>query len=410
MVDMPATSRRAFLRAASGVLLTNGLAAKCFGSDSVKSEPAEYTGDVAGAPFRIVVPPKCNGQLIMSAQGWPATGSDPKYKKNIDIPMGNPDLLALGYAWAASGFNPKHFLPHNEHNYVPYEAAHDLLALRDHFFRDFEAPSRTFITGLSMGGNTTLLSLELFPTAYDGAVVWSTSVSQSTVDYEAHSFVLGAFACGISPSDFSGVESVPTLSSEVIAPTLRKDERARRVFLELWTHLSGGPRPHCRTTIDQTYTEATGVATTPLVMRLGAFDNREFRYSGVPTLGVTDDEINAQVIRINSTARRDVDPNFSSLRGSVPVPLLMMHTTGDSSTPVSGLQDFRRQVIAHGDENNLVQRLVQAPGHGDFTGPEIVAAWHDFFAWIEDGTRPKGDDVLASLENAGAEFTDPSRG
>ena len=368
----------------------------------------EYTGTHRGAPYRICIPESWNGQLVMSAQGWPATGSDLAYKSQIDIPMGNPYLLELGYAWAASGFNPKHFLPHNSHNFVPYQAAHDLAALHDHVLDTFDTPSRTYLTGLSMGGNTVLHALELFPGRYAGALVWSTAAGLFTLDYEAHTFVLGAFAAGISPDQYQGTDSLVDLTRYHIVPTLSDDSKAAALFFGLWTALSGGQRPFAKTTLAETYIDAVGIDRVPLVLEHNAFDNRDYVYPAAP--GIDSQTINQGVIRIAADpAVRQADPNFSSPTGAVPVPLLMMHTTGDSGTPFSVLQDFRRAAEQTGDAERLVQRAVQAPGHGDFSGEEIERAWDDFFAWCAGGENPAGDDMLGATAEIGAAFTDPPR-
>jgi hypothetical protein len=148
----------------------------------------------------------------------------------------------------------------------------------------------------------------------------------------------------------------------------------------------------------------------PLVVQLGAFDNHDFSYPGAPLSGMDSAQVNQRAIRITADQPDSArDRNLSRLQGAVPVPLLMMHTTVDSSAPLSALQVFRRAVLASGGGENLVQRCVQASGHGTFSDQETVQTWDDFFKWIDEGGRPDGDDLLADLSEVGRAFTDPTR-
>lgn len=119
----------------------------------------ELTGDIDGAGFRMGIPEGWNGRLVLWAKGWKATGSaGMEHNPNLDPPFGRDYLTENGYAWAASSFRPESFLPINEHSYVPYEAAEDLLPLREHFAKRIGAPDITYVGGLSMGGNVTITS------------------------------------------------------------------------------------------------------------------------------------------------------------------------------------------------------------------------------------------------------------
>ena len=365
-------------------------------------------GSVEGAAYRIAKPDNWNGRLVLFARGWAATGGGavgpPEF---VDPPMGTAGsnwLEQRGCAWAATAFNPSHFKPHNPHNFVPYQAVGDMAALHDFFIEHFGCPDYSYISGLSMGGNVSLLSLEHFPRRYHGAVVWSSAVGLTTLDYEAHTFVLGAFAAGITQEEFNAVDSIHALSEERIMSSLRTDENARKLFAQLYTTLTGGPRPFGEKSLDDSYGEAAGGE--PLVMSQKAFDNTDFVYRAPPACGVDSTELNRRVLRMTADDQvRHVDPNFSFLKGAVPVPLLMVHTTGDAATPFSVMQDFRRRADAAGNGERLVQWAVQAPDHGGYELEEVVKPWEALFLWVEQDVKPEGDDVLGDLRDVGTRFT-----
>jgi hypothetical protein len=74
--------------------------------------------------------------------------------------------------------------------------------------------------------------------------------------------------------------------------------------------------------------------------------------------------------------------------------------------PLSLEQAYRQRTIAAGTERLLVQRVVRAPSHCAFDGATQEQAFDDLVAWIEGGSRPEGDDVLASdLSRIGLKWT-----
>ena len=56
-----------------------------------------------------------------------------------------------------------------------------------------------------------------------------------------------------------------------------------------------------------------------------------------------------------------------------------------------------------------MQRIIRDGGHCKFSAEEMTAAWNDLRAWVTDKQKPKGDDVLGDLSDAGRQFTNPIR-
>src|SRR5215472_19057435 len=116
-------------------------------------EAKKELGDLNGAKFRIDVPEKWNGGLVLYCHGYsPVPGS-------FDNPRPNPMFEAIfqvflkeGYAVAQSGYSAG--------GWAIQEAMQDTEALRRYFSKKYGAPKETFITGHSMGGFLTMILLE----------------------------------------------------------------------------------------------------------------------------------------------------------------------------------------------------------------------------------------------------------
>ena len=147
-----------------------------------------------------------------------------------------------------------------------------------------------------------------------------------------------------------------------------------------------------------------------LVIESGAFDNTDFVYEGDPVSGTSAEEVNADVVRIRGDFDvRNTDPNYSNLVGAIPIPLIMLHTTGDGLVPFDGMQIYRRLAIKSGNSDLLVQRAIRAPKHCGFSQQEQADALEDLVRWVEEGIKSVGEDVLGPLQEIGLDFTDPFR-
>jgi hypothetical protein len=86
-----------------------------------------------------------------------------------------------------------------------------------------------------------------------------------------------------------------------------------------------------------------------------------------------------------------------------------MHGTGDLFVPIFLQRTLKDAVVAAGNGDLLVQRIYRIPGHCGFSDQEMTRAFDDLVTWVTTGSRPAGDDVSASLANAGLTFTTPLR-
>src|SRR5690349_3696826 len=122
-------------------------------------EPKKETGEINGAKFRIDVPERWNGGLVMYCHGYspvPGNFDNPKSNALFDV------FLNQGYAVAQSGYAAG--------GWAIQEAVEDTEALRRYFGRKYGAPKETYVTGHSMGGFLTMVMVESFPSIYDGGL------------------------------------------------------------------------------------------------------------------------------------------------------------------------------------------------------------------------------------------------
>jgi hypothetical protein len=140
--------------------------------------------------------------------------------------------------------------------------------------------------------------------------------------------------------------------------------------------------------------------------------NVHVSYAIDETLGLTANAINSRVRRrtIASTARRT--PTYDEVTpfdGRFERPVMTLHGTGDLYVPISLQRTLKQAVDAAGRQHNLVQRIIRTPGHCGFSRQEQVQALDDIVKWVREDVRPKGDDVMADLRDAGRSFTNPIR-
>ncbi|GAG03703.1 unnamed protein product, partial [marine sediment metagenome] len=179
-----------------------------------------FSGRLGGTVYAIEMPDSWNGRLVLWAHGF--RGSDRELV--VDIPPIREYLIENGYAWAASSYSANGF--------VPFEGAHETAALHDFFIQEFGQPDYTYITGASMGGNATLLSLELFPSRYDGALAACSSMGLGEVDFIGHYVVLSAYAAGVTQEEYDSIGSIVQLGERIL-PALQFNPEARDLFESL---------------------------------------------------------------------------------------------------------------------------------------------------------------------------------
>ena len=372
------------------------------------------------AGFRAEVPDNWNGSLVMWAHGFRGTGLE----LTVDNHPLRPLLIALGFAWAASSYS--------RNDYDVTTGVQDTHALAE-FFEDLVGePDRVYMTGASMGGHITGVSIEQYPDAYDAAlpicgVLGDYALFDYFLDFNAAAQQLGTGASQfpVDPAQYIGV-TVPAIKAGLAAAwpfLLNPDGENLKSLTEL---RSGGERPN----FDEAFVfwNSIPTATGPgnFLFNLGLGDGTlprapgvgvdnigvVYQFDTVPTLTPDEQALNDGIVRVAAdpqTFNRGLH-QVPRISGDIGIPVLTLHNLGDLFVPVLNEVEYVQRVTANGKRDLLVQRAIRGVNHCDFTAAEFSTAFLDLVAWLEFGVKPAGDDFLDPAAVAdpdfGCEFTD----
>ena len=365
-----------------------------------------FSGRYEGGLYRIEIPERWNGDLVLYAHGFRGAGGEQGGILRVGNAPIREHLLARGFAWAASSYRCN--------GYVPGWGLEDTRALVPLFteLNDERAPTRVYLTGTSMGGHVTLLGMHEYPAEFAGGLAMCPA-GPALFDFFA---AVGAAAEVITGVQFTleGMQAESARMSELLGEPPSYTQMGRQLA-SVQIAISGGARPFALEGLESRFrSNISGSAIaggTSAANR--AVDTRGFVYAIEPGLGITADEIQRRARRkAGDPAMRGPSSPYEELRpfdGDLERPLMTMHGTGDLFVPIFLQRLLKDAVTAAGDERLLVQRVYRIPGHCQFSDAEMIRAFDDLVTWATGGARPPGDDVSESLENAGLAFTTPLR-
>jgi hypothetical protein len=131
------------------------------------------------------------------------------------------------------------------------------------------------------------------------------------------------------------------------------------------------------------------------------YDNvgRVYQFDADPAISPAEQAFNDDILRVS----RDPFVNQSVplkleripvIRGTMSIPTVSVHTTGDLFVPFKMEQIYAEEAIANGTDDNLVSRATRAIGHCEFSPEELIETFDDMVSWVDTGVRPGGDDIL----------------
>lgn len=350
-------------------------------------------GKLGGAVYQIEMPDNWNGRLVLYMHGF--QGLAPK--ASVQTPFFRNYLIRNGYAWGASSYSSTAL--------IPGRAADETAALWDYFVSRYGRPQRTYVTGHSMGGAATHISAERYGNRYAGALAVcgfasQTAQARAVTDW----FFAGAYAAGVTQDEFDASTDINALTYGRIAPALN-DPSARRTFEDTLIGLTGGTRAFDSLGIHSE--EATNWSRSAILVpfRLGMNEGRDYGFA--PGTAVSEAAFDAGVIRVPEN--EDQMASFiagNEITGDLELPMLTLHTTGDWQVPIDQEIILRETVAGAGKSDLLVQRAIRDREHCSTTATEWETAFEDLVAWVEDGARPQGEDLVSGgLAEAGLAFT-----
>jgi pimeloyl-ACP methyl ester carboxylesterase len=369
-------------------------------------------GHYEGGTYRIEVPERWNGELVLWAHGYVANSGPQGSRLRVGFPgvgAGSPlraHLIESGVAWGASSYRCN--------GYVPGRGLLDTMALTDLFTKhnDGKPPARVYLAGASMGGHIALLGMQEFPTAFAGGLAMCPS-GPGEMDFLTSVAAASELVTGLTVSASSREQDVAALKAALGDPP-KYTEKGRQLA-SIQVQISGGPRPFAMEGLASRLTENASTATSSAEGTIWnrVASNAGVRYAIDDGLGLTAESINARVRRkaADADARSPGGPYEEAIPfdGRFERPVITLHGTGDLYVPISLEQTLKRAVDAAGRSSSLVQRIIRSPGHCTFSGPEQTAAFNVLAVWASQGQRPEGDDVLGDLSDAGRRFTNPLR-
>jgi hypothetical protein len=374
-----------------------------------------YYGTYEGGSYRFEVSDNWNGELILFMHG---TSVGPTL--NVSVPSAIREFaVANGFATGASSYRCN--------DYKPGIGLTDTILLKGLFSQltGESQPTRTYLTGTSMGGFQTQLGMHVFPTMFDGALAMCGMNSQNWDNYVAFG-AAAEYITGLQFNDPNNTAATQAAMIEILGlpgtvpePLPGTLTEKGRQLASVMINMTGGPRPFAVEGLVPPFRglkayqfiisgAALAGSTTPGNLTRG---NANAVYFVDPGLGLTSEALQDGVRRIDHHEEiYDQYEETRPLTGNIQRPLLTLYNTADYVVTFSNSQALQRAVNSAGNSNLLVQRIIRAPGHCGYSSAEIQTAMADLVNWVRTGTRPDGDDVLASdLRDAGRKFTSPLR-
>ena len=337
------------------------------------------TGLLAGAAYRIDVPDDWNHSLIVYYHGYarhPVT-----FHLAEQLPSRQQVFLQRHYAIVQSAYS--------QTGWALPQAYPETEQLRRYFGKTYGQPRETYIVGESMGGALTMVTLELNPKPYMGALDLCGAVGPTFESFERRFALRAAFDFYFPnllpplvpvPSDYDDTPAV----REKIAAALKANPTAAAELRSLMAlHTDSGVADDIAY-----FTFVIG----DLQHRAGGnpFDNRNYLYTNTsPTSSATDYALNDGVHRYAADPRaRDYLFRHYTPNGHLTKPMLALHTLYDPIVPPTSLALYDHIVQAAGFSENLVQQYVHRDGHCALSSEEVGRAFDELTEWTHKGPRP----------------------
>jgi pimeloyl-ACP methyl ester carboxylesterase len=377
------------------------------------------TGVVEGARFRIEMPRRWNGTLLLYSHGYVSPGHTPRA-----IVAPNPEdastLTGAGYALAGSAYRRQ--------GWAVEQALEDQMALLDAFADRYGAPDRTIARGQSMGGLITSLLIDRHPDRFQAAMPMCGVVAGSTAQWNMRLDAAFAFRTLLAPDaplQLTDIDDGPinaALAQSISAQAQGTPEGRARLALVAAIGNMPGWRPSAPAEEggydaqqEAQYRMWYGPAIT-FTFNLRA--EVEARAGGNPSWNVGVDyrqalarsgaapevsylyrkaglDLSHDLDALAAAPRVSANPRAASYlrrygtpRRRLTFPVLTLHTTGDAQVPASHESGYADAVAGGGGAAYLRQLYVERGGHCTSSPGEDLAAFSALTARLDDGRWP----------------------
>jgi len=370
--------------------------------------PADLTGTLNGAEYKIRVPANWNGTLLVFAHGVQNAGIKPELAPATWPPVTptlEDQLLELGYALAGSGFQN-----------FDKDGVLQTLALTEYFTKNVGHPKRIIIWGISLGAGITLKLIEGYPWIYDGAVANCATDAGTPEDNGDQPLAFGlAYAAAFRWHDdaWGPIEDLKdglNFKADVLPIVLAEappgpTTYGRWEFIRLVMHvppeafwlnepLNAAPffvLQMWKATERRAAIEAENGG--PFAKNIGMhYTLTAEEKASLAGLGVNADELLAFM---NARANTKADfmarlraAYWGGFTGWLWRPVLTMHAKFDGLAFVSNENFYAQLVRATHSSRRLVQSYVNTVGHCSFTADQYLSGMAAMNSWLDTGKRP----------------------
>lgn len=390
------------------------------------AERRSYSGTIDGAQYRVELPARWNGTLVLYSHGYLPAGFPSFGIALTNRPSDRSEteawLLEHGYALAASHFKG------GGTGYQVENALHDQLALLDWFHARVGRPLHTLSYGQSMGAAIAVLLAERHPDRFAG-VATVCGAYDPNGSFNAALDINFAVKTLLAPEqDIELVRvSDPARSTQALVQAVEQalsspQGRARLALVSAFNNVAGWysahqPRPTDMT--DWIRQQAAWIQNAYIVgIGPSARVDLEAKAGGNPSWNVGIDyrrqlarsSQEAVVRRAYRTAGRDLRRDLERLadapriapdrsagaymyrfgvpHGYTPVPVVTLHSTGDGGAVPDQERWYADQVGRFGDPSRLRQLYVERGMHCSFSAAEEIVTLRTVFERIDSGRWP----------------------
>jgi pimeloyl-ACP methyl ester carboxylesterase len=334
-------------------------------------------GKLQGAEYRIDVPANWNHGLVVYCHGYDPRPGGIGYDEKKPLPPELAVFVKEGYALAQSGYSAG--------GWALEQAIPDVEALRKYFVEKYGQPKETFLTGHSLGGLLTVVTLETNAQAYDAGLDLCGVVGNAAtvLTHAFNSRVL---------FDYYFPGALPTPAK--VPPDYQVNEqRSKAVFERLKAKPQAAAAVRKLTGIHDDKDLAGIVVFGTYVLkdieeRAGGnpFDNRNTVYTG----SADDNALN------DGVKRYAPDPGalaylqrYHPLTGHLTRPVLAIHTTYDPLVSSSYPNEYALLAREAGAGDLFVQQYVKHDGHCNITAEETEKGFQELRRWKDTKQPPK---------------------
>jgi dienelactone hydrolase len=336
-------------------------------------------GALNGVPYRIEIPANWNHSALVFFHGYSYVPFGPELDKPLtsqEMPEYERGYAVIQSAYSRTGWALEQAIPETDR-------------LREYFIAQYGKPKQMFVSGGSMGGALTMVSIEQRPEVYDGALALCGRLGPTDPPMQERFAFRAAFDFYF-PNVLPALVPVPDGYADSnenrakVAAALKSDPvKARKVRLLMHLH-NDEDVAHMISYI--------GFVIGDYQRKAGGnpFDNRDLIYNGTdPDDRASDDDLNDHVRRYaaDPVAHQWLVRNYTPT-GRVMKPMLALATTYDPLIPARTLTTYPQVISAAGFSSNFVQQYVHRDGHCTMNAMEVGKAFDELVDWVNKGKAP----------------------